>query len=57
MNKTKQRLCTQLAAYKIHQSIFGNDSSRVTYTAIILREQQKKWKPRRKETKIKRFRR
>jgi len=44
MNKTKQRLSTQLTAYKVHQSIFGGDSSRVTYTAIILREQRKKWK-------------
>ena len=44
MNKTKQRLCTQLAAYKVHQSIIGDDSSRVTYTTIILREQRKKWK-------------
>ena len=42
MNKTKQRLCTQLAAYKVHQSIIGDDSSRVTYTTIILREQRKK---------------
>ena len=44
MNKTKQRLCTQLAAYKVHQSIFRGNSSWVTYTTIILREQRKKWK-------------
>ena len=24
-SKTKQRLCTQLAAYKVYQSIFGDD--------------------------------
>ena len=24
-SKTKQRLCIQLAAYKVHQSIFGDD--------------------------------
>ena len=44
MNKKKQRLCTQLAAYKVHQSIHGGKSSRVTCTTIILREQRKKWK-------------
>ena len=40
-SKTKQGLCTQLAAYKVQQLIFGDDCSRVTYTAIILRKQRK----------------